>query len=78
MPTITFSMGGFDYELTSKQYIMPIRYENRDYCLSIFRELPKNPKSAEMWILGTTFFGNYYTAFDFDNDRVGFAQVIHE
>ena len=71
-------MSGINYELTPDDYIVKVIKEsdgNKEYCVSIFRELPKNPKEVNTWILGTGFFGNFYTAFDFDQNRVGFAPL---
>jgi hypothetical protein len=31
---------------------------------------------ARFWILGVTFFHNYYTVFDIENKRIGFAESI--
>jgi len=33
-------------------------------------------KYVRFWILGVTFFHNYYTVFDIDNKRIGFAESI--
>lgn len=31
------------------------------------------PSSSRFWIMGVTFLHNYYTVFDIDNKRIGFA-----
>lgn len=32
------------------------------------------PQNNRFWVMGLTFFHNYYTVFDVDNQRVGFAE----
>ena len=32
------------------------------------------PADNRFWVMGLTFFHNYYTVFDVDNARVGFAE----
>lgn len=35
------------------------------------------PKSVRFWIMGVSFFHNYYTVFDAENKRIGFATSVY-
>ena len=45
---------------------------HRKACLSSFMPLPRDVQD-DMWILGDIFLRAYYTEFDMDNMRLGFA-----
>jgi hypothetical protein len=58
------------YFITKDNYIS---YMNNDKC--VFRIMHLNfPPTNRFWIMGLTFFHNYYTVFDVDNLRIGFAE----
>jgi len=72
LPDVTFTIDGIDYTLTADDYVLKITDMGITECMmgimgSAF------PPSFNYFILGDVFMRKFYTFFDKENNRVGFA-----
>ncbi|XP_029160638.1 lysosomal aspartic protease-like [Nylanderia fulva] len=70
MPVISFIIGGKMFNLTSEDYIQQVSRKEHTTCRSGFES--QNTTNIS-WILGDIFVYRYYSVFDFEKGRVGFA-----
>jgi len=72
LPDITFTLGGIDYTLTWEDYVVQVEDEGITECINGIMG-STFPPTFNYFILGDVFMRKYYTYFDGNNNRVGFA-----
>jgi len=71
LPTITFSMGGHDFDMTPDFYVLRVPDENGKTVCQLGIEAMN--AGVPIFILGDPFLRQYYTVWDGEQKRVGFA-----
>ncbi|XP_068930441.1 renin [Petaurus breviceps papuanus] len=76
LPDISFYLDGEAFTFHSSDYVLEDMRSRDNYCLLAFRGLDIQPPMGPLWILGATFIQKFYTEFDRQNNRIGFALAV--
>ena len=70
LPTVTFNFGGHDFPLEPEFYVLRVKdpASGKDQC-----KLGMQGMNAPFWVLGAPFLRKYYTVWDAEQKRIGFA-----
>lgn len=71
LPNFAFVVDGHSLELTPDQYVLNVE----GMCLFAFVGIDVPAPAGPLWIMGDVFIREWYTVFDWGNERVGFAKM---
>uniref|UniRef100_A0A670JEB1 Renin n=1 Tax=Podarcis muralis TaxID=64176 RepID=A0A670JEB1_PODMU len=76
LPDISFHFGDRAYILSGSAYVLQHSEYGQEFCTVAFSGFDIPPPLGPLWIMGASFIGEYYTEFDRQNNRIGFATSL--
>lgn len=76
LPSVTFVLGGVEYELPPRVWVLKVTILSESECMSGFKEMALPEEMGNSIILGDLFIKEYYTHFDYGKSRIGFSTAI--
>lgn len=74
LPTIAFAIAGQEFNFFSSEYVIIVETLSETQCFNGII----SDSSLDHLIFGTLFLKKFYTHFDFENKRIGFAPALRE
>ncbi|XP_065289480.1 lysosomal aspartic protease-like [Dermacentor albipictus] len=75
LPDFTINIGGKPLVLKAQDYIVKVERDNKISCVVYIKGYDFGASRGPLWNLGDPFLGRYFTVFDRENDRLGFAEA---
>lgn len=76
LPDLTFTLGGKQFTVPASAYIIQQSQAGKTMCISGVVGMDLPPSAGKLFILGDIFLGEYYSIYDFGQNRMGFAKSV--